>query len=62
MQVEKKELENSAIQLVIKIEPDEFKPYEKAAFVKLSSNLKVKGFRQGKECRHPLCETVPLNR
>lgn len=48
MQVEKKELENSAVQLVIKIEPDEFKPYEKAAFEELSSNLKIKGFRQGK--------------
>ncbi len=48
MQVEKKDLENSAVKLIIKIEPSEFKPYEEQAFKNLSQNLKIKGFRAGK--------------
>ena len=48
MQIEKHDLEKSQIELIIKIEPTEFEPFEKQAYEFLASQVKVRGFRKGK--------------
>ncbi|MEA3464352.1 MAG: trigger factor [Patescibacteria group bacterium] len=48
MQVQKKDLAKSQIELTIELSAEEFKPYIKSGAEKISSGLKIKGFRPGK--------------
>lgn len=48
MQVTKKELEKSQIELTIEISVEEFAPYIEKGAVKLAEKVKVEGFRPGK--------------
>ena len=47
MKVEKKDLEKSQIELQVELSLDEFKPFIKKAVVKVSSEVKINGFRAG---------------
>jgi len=47
MNVEKKDLEKSQVELLVKLTVDEFKPYIKQAADKISREVKIDGFRPG---------------
>lgn len=48
MQVTKKDLEKSQIELVVELSPEEFAPYIEKGVEKLSKEVKIEGFRPGK--------------
>ena len=48
MKVEKKDLEKSQIELNIELTLDEFKPFIEKGTAKVSKEVKIEGFRQGK--------------
>lgn len=48
MQVNKKDLEKSQIELTIELSPEEFAPYIEKGAAKVSQEVKIEGFRPGK--------------
>ena len=48
MNVEKKDLAKSQIELIVELSVDEFKPYIIKGAEKVSQEVKIKGFRPGK--------------
>jgi len=48
MQVTKKDLEKSQIELIIELSPEEFAPYIEKGAQKVSEEVKIEGFRKGK--------------
>ena len=48
MQVTKKDLEKSQVELLIELSPEEFAPYIEKGAAKVSEKVKIEGFRPGK--------------
>ena len=48
MKVEKKDLEKSQVELNVELSLEEFKPYIEKGAIKVSKDVKIDGFRQGK--------------
>ena len=48
MQVNKKDLEKSRLELTVELSPEEFAPYIEKGAAKVSQEVKIEGFRPGK--------------